>query len=59
MQIKRPDTVSSIIKVFNISKEQGKKNLEDIAAKASEVLGIDIDICRKYYELLNYNLDPM
>lgn len=56
---KKPEVVSSIIKLFNISKKQGKKNLEDIAAKASEILGIDIDICRKYYELLNYNLDPM
>jgi len=56
---KKPETVSSIIKLFNLSKEEGKKNLEDIAAKASEILGIDIDICRKYYELLNYNLDPL
>lgn len=56
---KRPDTVSSIIKIFGLSKEQGKKNLETIAAKASGILGIDIDICRKYYELLNYNLDPL
>jgi len=56
---KKPEVVSSIIKLFNISKKQGKKNLEDIAAKASEILGIDIDICRKYYELLNYNLDPL
>jgi len=56
---KRPDTVSSIIKIFGLSKEQGKKNLEDIAKKASEILGIDIDICKKYYELLNYNLDPL
>ena len=56
---KRPDTVSSIIKIFGLSKEKGKKNLETIAAKASEILGIDIDICRKYYELLNYNLDPL
>ncbi|MBW1835267.1 MAG: menaquinone biosynthesis protein [Deltaproteobacteria bacterium] len=36
---KKPDTVSSIIKLFDISKEQGKKNLEDIANKASEILG--------------------
>ena len=56
---KKPEVVSSIIKLFNISKKQGKKNLEDIAQKASEILGIDIDICRKYYELLNYNLDPL
>ena len=58
---KKPEVVSSIIKLFDISKEQGKKkkNLEDIAKKASEILGIDIDICRKYYELLNYNLDPL
>ena len=56
---KKPEVISSIIKLFNISKKQGKKNLEDIAAKASEILGIDIDICRKYYELLNYNLDPL
>ncbi len=56
---KRPDTVSSIIKIFGLSKEEGKKNLETIAAKASEILGIDIDICRKYYELLNYNLDSL
>ncbi len=56
---KRPDTVSSIIKIFGLSKEEGKKNLETIAAKASEILGIDIDICIKYYELLNYNLDPL
>jgi len=56
---KKPEVVSSIIKLFNISKEQGKKNLEDIAKKASEILGIDIDICKKYYELLNYDLDPL
>jgi len=56
---KRPDTVSSIIKIFGLSKEKGKRNLETIAAKASEILGIDIDICRKYYELLSYNLDPL
>ena len=56
---KQPEVVSSIIKLFDISKKQGKKNLEDIAKKASEILGIDIDICKKYYELLNYNLDPL
>jgi len=56
---KQPEVVSSIIKLFDLSKEQGKKNLEDIAKKASEILGIEIDICRKYYELLNYNLDPL
>ena len=56
---KKPEVVSSIIKLFDISKEQGKKNLEDIAGKASEILGINIDICRKYYELLNYNLEPL
>jgi len=56
---KKPEVVSSIIELFNISKEQGKKNLETIAAKASEILGIDIDICRKYYELLNYNLNSL
>lgn len=56
---KRPEVVSSIIKLFDISKKQGNKNLEDIAKKASEILGIDIDICRKYYGLLNYNLDPL
>ena len=56
---KRPDTVSSIIKLLDISKEQGNKNLEDIAQKASEILGIDINICKKYYKLLNYNLDPL
>ncbi|MCD4764063.1 MAG: menaquinone biosynthesis protein [Desulfobacterales bacterium] len=56
---KKPEVVSSIIKLFDISKEQGKKNLEDIAKKASEILGIDIDICKKYYELLNYDLDPL
>ncbi|MEA1901608.1 MAG: menaquinone biosynthesis protein, partial [Thermodesulfobacteriota bacterium] len=56
---KKPEVVLSIIKLFDISKEQGKKNLEDIANKASEILGIDIDICRKYYELLDYNLDPL
>ena len=53
------ETVSLITKIFNISREEGKKNLKDIAKKASEILGIDIAICRKYYELLNYNLDPM
>jgi len=56
---KQPEVVSSIIKLFDISKKQGNKNLEDIAKKASEILGIDIDICRKYYGLLNYNLDPL
>ncbi|MBC2695659.1 MAG: menaquinone biosynthesis protein [Desulfobacteraceae bacterium] len=56
---KQPEVVSSIIKLFNISKKQGKKNIEDIAKKASEILGIDIDICKKYYELLNYNLGPL
>ncbi len=55
---KQPEVVSSIIKLFGLSKEEGRKNLEDIAKKASEILGIDIDICKKYYELLNYNLDP-
>lgn len=56
---KQPEVVSSIIKLFDISKEQGKKNLEDIAKKASKILGIDTDICKKYYGLLNYNLDPL
>jgi chorismate dehydratase len=56
---KKPEVVSSIIKLFDISKAQGKKKLEDIAKKASEILGINIDICKKYYELLNYNLDPL
>jgi chorismate dehydratase len=56
---KRPDTVSSIIKILGLSKEEGNKNLETIAVKASEVLGIDVDICRKYYALLNYNLDSL
>ena len=55
----RPEVVSLITKIFNVSREEGNKNLKDIAKKASEILGIDIAICRKYYELLNYNLDPM
>jgi len=54
----KPETVSIITKIFNISREEGKKNLEDIAKKTSEILGIDIAICREYYELLNYSLDP-
>ena len=55
----KPETVSLIIQLFNISREEGKKNLKDIAKKASEILGIDIAICREYYELLNYDLDPL
>ena len=56
---KRPETVSTIIKLFNSSKKEGNKNLEHIAKTASEILKIDIDICREYYDLLNYNLDPV
>jgi len=56
---KRPETVSSVIKLFNSSKEEGKKNLKHISQKASEFLGIDINVCKEYYKLLNYNLNPL
>ncbi|MDL1968905.1 MAG: menaquinone biosynthesis protein [Deltaproteobacteria bacterium] len=56
---KKPEVVSSIIRLLDISKEQGKKHVEHIAQKASEILGININICKKYYKLLNYNLDPL
>jgi len=56
---KKPEAVSSTIKLFNRSKEEGNKKLDIIAVKASEVLGISVDICKEYYKLLNYNLDPL
>ena len=56
---KRPEAVSSITNLFLSSKKQGSQNIEQIAASASAKLGLDIDICRKYYNKLCYDLGPL
>jgi chorismate dehydratase len=54
---KRPEVVSSVIDCFAVSKNQGKLNIDKIAASASQRLGLDIEICRRYYDILSYDLD--
>ncbi len=56
---KRPEVVASIINLFRISKNKGICNLEQVANKASAKLGLSVDICRKYYKNLFYDLDPL
>ena len=56
---KKPEVVSLIIDLFLTSKRQGIKNIEQIAVSASEKLRLDIDICRKYYNKLCYDLGPL
>ncbi len=56
---KKPEAVSSIIELFLASKRQGNQNIEQIAASASEKFRLDIDICKKYYNKLCYDLGPL
>lgn len=56
---KRPEVVSSVIDLFRISKKEGDQNIKQIVASASVDLGLDIDVCRKYYDKLCFDLGPL
>ncbi len=53
-----PEMVSSVLSLLLDSKRSGEQNRGQIVMSASKKIGIGIDLCRKYYEQLNYDLDP-
>lgn len=56
---KNSEIVSSIIKLFHISKRQGIQNIQKIAVSSAKKLGINNDVCKSYYDKLCYDLHPI
>jgi len=56
---KRPEIVAEIAELLQKSKLQGQLNLEHIQNETSELLGIDRDTCRIYFNRVNYDLDKI
>ena len=56
---KRPDTLSAIIDLLNLSKKEGSQHLEQIVESASSKLKINLDMSEKYYDRLCCDLGPM
>lgn len=56
---KKPEVVSSILELFRISMNKGNLNMEHIAASSSKRLCLGINILRKYYNRLCYDLGPL
>jgi len=54
---KRPDAVSAVIDLLLRSKEEGLKNIEKIIIDTSNKLGLNKDICKRYFNGLSYSLD--
>ncbi len=55
---KNSELVASVVEFFNNSKKMGVFNMEQITELSSKKNEIDIDICRRYYSLLNCELGP-
>lgn len=53
----RPEIVAEVADLLIESKQQGDLNLEHIQESTSGLLGIDIDTCRIYFNMLNYDLE--
>ncbi len=51
------ETVLKLIKDFEASKKEGKKNIETIINNGAEKLNIPYLICKKYFEKLDFDLD--
>jgi chorismate dehydratase len=54
---KRPDAVSAVLSLLLRSKEEGLKNMDKIIIDTSNKLGLQMDICKKYFNGLFYSLD--
>ncbi len=52
-----PERVNDVIELFRQTKRMGRRSMKQIAEHASAKLGLDIDLCRRYYTVLNYDLD--
>ncbi len=55
---RHPEIVASIVQLFKQSKEKGNAHRSEIITAASQKLGLDRMICRKYYEHLICDLGP-
>jgi len=56
---KRPEAVSYLIDLFNLSKQKGSKEIDKVVVSSSEKLGIDKKVCREYYKKLCYDLGEL
>ncbi|MDY6830770.1 MAG: menaquinone biosynthesis protein [Thermodesulfobacteriota bacterium] len=54
----RPDVVAEILKRFHASKQKGLARIDQVIARAAGVTGLDVETCRRYYRLLQYDLGP-
>ncbi len=53
---KHPERVAAVLALLKTSRRLGNENLESIADKACNKLGIDVSTARRYYESLVYDL---
>jgi len=53
---RHPKIVASVVELFKKSKEKGNEHQSEIVTAASQKLGLDREICRKYYEYLGCDL---
>ncbi len=56
---RRPETVSSVIELFHLSKKKGTKEIERVIVSGAEKLGIETAVCRKYYKKLCYDFGEL
>lgn len=54
----RPDVVAEILARFHESKAKGMAQMDQVAQRAAGVAGLDVETCRRYYSLLQYDLGP-
>jgi predicted solute-binding protein len=52
---KYPTTVSTIARLFEISKNNGLKNLKTIIQYSASALNLSPEFCESYYHRLNYD----
>jgi len=55
--VENKNLVDSIIAFFQESKAWGIKNIDEISQKASKIIGLDKEICKKYFNNICYDLN--
>ncbi|MBC2716291.1 MAG: menaquinone biosynthesis protein [Desulfobacteraceae bacterium] len=53
---KYPDRVSTVLERFKTSKEEGLRNISDIARLSAEKISIDLNLCRTYFNSMYYGM---
>ena len=55
----RPEWVRAVVDQFRRSRCEGARNIQEIRCDASARLGIQTEICRRYYDRLHYSLNGL